>query len=195
MSALVQGFACSQLLHGVFPGRLSRLEDTSWCPALLLPCPPDSGSHSLLVPLSLDMQVSGASGRGQPSPPWKWVVPRCGPPRLWQPSASPLPVPPAARLGRGWSPRSLGGCSRACGAGTPARGWRGCAGVSPLPRHRKPRAGGAGREAGPSAWLRPAVGVQVEPPRAVGRRVGFPGLACVSPPRFTFSSHSTRLPR
>lgn len=188
MSALVQGFAYFQLLHGIFPGRLSRLQDMSWCPALLLPCPPRFRVSQ--PPCSPQPGHAGfrCLWEGTAKPPGEVGGAQVWPAAALAAQCEATPVPPAARLGRGWSPRSLGGCSRACAAG-------GCAGVSPPPRHRKPRAGGAGREAGPSAWLRPAVGVQVEPPRAGGRRVGFPGLACVSPPRFTFSSHSTHLPR
>ena len=153
------------------------------------------------------MQLAGDSGRGSQAPE------DVGGAQVWPPlSGSPAQghFPPASCTpGRRRSPRSLGGLgSRARAAGTPARGWRGCGDVAPPPRYRKPRAGGARREArdadgggcrfcitSPSACLRPDVGVQVEPPRAIGGRVGFPGLACMSAPLFTFSSHSVHLPK
>lgn len=134
---------------------------------------PSAWTCRFQVPLGGDSQAPRGSG-------WCPGVAR-------RASGSPVQARSPSRRQHAWA----AGGHPARSAAVPERVLR----VSPLPRHRKPRAGGAGREAGPSAWLRPAVGVQVEPPRAVGRRVGFPGLACVSPPRFTFSSHSTRLPR
>lgn len=207
MSALVRGFAYFQLLHGVFPERLSRLEDTSWCPVLLTPPSPRFGVSR--PPCSPQPGSAGfrCLWEGTTKPPRKWVEPRCGLPRLQAAQGTATSLPPAARLGRGRSPCSLGGCTRAWAAGPLARGWTGCGDVAPLPRYRKPRAGGAGREArgtagggcpfsvaSPSACPRPHVGIQMEPPRAIGRR-GVPRLGLFEFPLSTFSSHSVRLPR
>lgn len=190
MSALVQGFAYFQLLHGIFPGRLSRLQDMSWCPALLLPCPQIQGLTASLFPSAWTCRFQVPLG-GDSQAPGKWAVPRCG----RRGSGSPKCWPLQSRRQHAWAavvtPLARG-CSRACAAG-------GCAGVSPPPRHRKPRLGV------PEGW-----GCRTEPAPLRGcgrpwgpggasesrrRRVGFPGLACVSPQRFTFSSHSTHLPR
>lgn len=110
----------------VFSRRLSRLQDMSGAQPSCSPAPPDSGSHSLLVPLSLDMQVSGDLG-GDSQAPGKWAVPRCGhAQRLLAAQCEPSSPAGSTPGQRVVTPLPLGGCSRACAAG-------GCAGVSPPP--------------------------------------------------------------
>lgn len=176
-----------------------------------MPSPPDTpvpqirGLTASLFPSAWKCRFQVPLG-GDSQAPRKWVEPRCGLPRLQVAQGRATSLPPAARLGHRRSPRSLGGCTGAWAAGLPARGWTGCGEVAPLPRYRKPRAGGAAREArgtarggrpfsvaSPSACLRPHVGIHMEPPRAIGRR-GVPRLGLYEFPLSTFSSHSVGCP-
>lgn len=109
----------------------------SWCPVLLIPRPPDSASHSLLDPLSLEVQVAGASGRGQPSPRGSGWSPGVAS-AVGQPSARPRPSRQLHTWATGGRP--------ARSAGFPEHG---------LQEHRH-----EGGEAVATSPLRPATGSQ-----------------------------------